>query len=127
MTSREPYTAPLTVGRRVRLARQACHLSPEALGGAEFSPQYICAVEEDRFYPSRPAQKLLAQRLACAPADLFGQEPPPAGPVDLAALDEDLRYALDYVKGLYSAHRDTEARELLAEIAAVHQVQIGQL
>jgi len=91
-------------------------LDKEALGGPELSLHYIEALERDAIVPSSLAFELIAKRLNIQPEELAaGATTATPDEIDLAALEEDLTYQLNYAKMLQRENRFAEAFALIDE------------
>jgi transcriptional regulator with XRE-family HTH domain len=69
-----PSAARQRLGERVRMAREAAHLTQEELAGTTYSKSYISAVERGKMTPSFQALRLLAERLNVTRSYLLGEE-----------------------------------------------------
>lgn len=107
-----------TLGRQIREARRERRLTREMLAGTEFSTDYVDALERGAVCPSPKALELFAGRLGVpllhfTPA---GLAPEPGVELDMAALQEDLRYQFNYAKMMIRGNGAQGAFALINEI-----------
>jgi transcriptional regulator with XRE-family HTH domain len=90
-------------------------ITQEALAQPEFTKSYVSAVERGKARPSLKAVELLARRLEIPMSELLAAPTSDEGEPDLALLEEDFTYQLDYANRLIdTAHADEALRRLNA-------------
>src|SRR5687767_1078789 len=104
-----------TLSARIRKARLEKGLTQEQLAGPEFTKGYVSALERGSVRPSLKALDVFSRRLGltlsyfvAAPQDV-DIEP------DLAAVEEDLQYQVNYAKMLIRTGQVEEAFDVIAE------------
>jgi len=108
----------VTLGSLVRQNRIEVGLAKEALGGPELSQHYIEALEQDAIVPSRLVLELIAKRLKMQPEELAAIATAMPTETDIAALEEDVAYQLNYAKMLTRESKYNAAFSLIDEIDA---------
>lgn len=122
------------LGDRVRIGRENCGLSREALGEPELSGSYIEALECDAVVPSPLTLELIAKRLRTLPAILLdgASERQPGGipgraktpsstDLNVKAYEEDLHYQLDTATAMIHS-RPTQIAEALRLISTAEAI-----
>ena len=118
----------ITIGGRIRKARRERGLTQEQLAAPQFTKGYVSALERGAVRPSLKALEFLAQRLELpithflAGMNTLGETPPTGSgsigveaELDLQAVEEDLRYQINFAKMLIRTNKVDEAFQLLAE------------
>jgi tetratricopeptide (TPR) repeat protein len=105
------------LGQRIRKARRDLGITQQALASPRFTKAYVSAVERGAVRPSLKALEYFAQRLAVPVSELLGARPGAGSGLepDLAALQEDLLYQVNYAKMLIRTDQVDEAFQVLAD------------
>jgi tetratricopeptide (TPR) repeat protein len=115
MDTTEKVSTLSALGQRLREARLQRRMSQEALAQPEFTKSYVSAVERGKARPSLKALELMARRLEIPMSELLAAPTSEEGEPDLALLEEDFTYQLDYANRLIdTAHADEALRRLNA-------------
>jgi tetratricopeptide (TPR) repeat protein len=111
------------LGRRIRVARKGLGMTQQDLAAPRFGKAYVSAIERGTVRPSLKALEYLAERLGIPASTLISAQEETAEEPELrlAALEEDLRYQIDYAKMLIRSNQVDKAFQAIAE--AQHAAQ----
>ena len=127
MDAPENVSALTALGQRLRTARRERGMSQEALAAPEFTKSYVSAVERGKARPSLKALELMSRRLGVPMNVLLAAPPPPAGALDLPALETDFLYELEQARVLINMRQADEALRRIGALEAAHAPHLAQL
>jgi tetratricopeptide (TPR) repeat protein len=127
MDTPESASALTALGQRLRQARRERGMSQEALAAPEFTKSYVSAVERGKARPSLKALDLMSRRLGVPMNELLAAPPPPAGALDLPALEAEFLYELEQARVLINMHRADEAVRRIRALEDAHAAHLSQL
>ena len=103
------------LGDRIRAARKERGLTQEQLAGPEFTKGYVSALERGSVRPSLKTLDVFSRRLGIPMASFLAAPQPDGVDLDVAAIEEDLRYQTNYALMLIRSGQVDEALNLIAE------------
>jgi HTH-type transcriptional regulator, quorum sensing regulator NprR len=120
-----------TLGQRIRTARKGLGMTQQELAAPLFGKAYVSAIERGAVRPSLKALEFLAERLNIPASALLsaqeGTQQEAESQLALAAIEEDLRYQINYAKMLIRSNQVDKALQAITDAERAAQPYLDSL